>query len=39
MCVWKYLKQRVRRKYMNKMENLSRLFQKQKRKKHLSLSF
>ena len=40
MCVCKYLKQRVRREQVNEMdeqvnemENLSRVFQKQKRKK------
>ena len=31
MCVCKYLKQRVRREQVNKMENLSMAFQKQKR--------
>ena len=33
MYVCKYLKQRVRREQVNKMENLSRVFQKQKKKK------
>ena len=31
MCVCKYLKKRLRREQVNKMENLSMAFQKQKR--------
>ena len=34
MCVCKYVKQRVRREQVNKMENLSTVFQKQKKKKN-----